>query len=70
MEFRAAIYLSFKKTRCSLSFIVINVIIILTELQNKLSQLFYILVIDFQSLIEDCLFFGKSHQSTCATFQD
>jgi hypothetical protein len=28
MEFRAAIYLSFKKTRCSLSFIVINVIII------------------------------------------
>jgi membrane-anchored glycerophosphoryl diester phosphodiesterase (GDPDase) len=30
MEFRAAIYMSFKKTQCSLSFIVINVIIINT----------------------------------------
>jgi hypothetical protein len=28
MEFWAAIYMSFKKTQCSLSFIVINVIII------------------------------------------
>jgi hypothetical protein len=28
MEFRVAIYMSFKKTQCSLSFIVINVIII------------------------------------------
>jgi hypothetical protein len=28
MEFRAAIYMSFKKTQCSLSSIVINVIII------------------------------------------
>jgi hypothetical protein len=28
MEFRAAIYMSFKKTQCSLNFIVINVIII------------------------------------------
>jgi hypothetical protein len=28
MEFRAAIYMPFKKTQCSLSFIVINVIII------------------------------------------
>jgi hypothetical protein len=28
MEFRAAIYMSFKKTQCSLSFIVINVITI------------------------------------------
>jgi hypothetical protein len=28
MEFRAAIYMSFKKTQCSLRFIVINVIII------------------------------------------
>jgi hypothetical protein len=28
MDFRAAIYMSFKKTQCSLSFIVINVIII------------------------------------------
>jgi hypothetical protein len=46
-------YMSFEKNQCSLSFIIINVIkLILTELQNKLSQLFYILVIDFQSLMK------------------
>jgi predicted membrane protein len=39
-------YMSFKKTQCSLSFIVINVIIIiLTELQNKLSQLLLLLLL-------------------------
>jgi hypothetical protein len=35
MEFQAAIYMSFKKTQCSLSFIVINVIIINFEGTSK-----------------------------------
>jgi hypothetical protein len=35
MEIRAAIYMSFKKTQCSLSFIVINVIIINFEGTSK-----------------------------------
>jgi hypothetical protein len=35
MEFRAAIYMSFKKTQCRLSFIVINVIIINFEGTSK-----------------------------------
>jgi hypothetical protein len=57
MEFRAAIYMSFKKTQCSLSFIVITVIIINFENFkincHNYAQLFYILVvIDFQSLIK------------------
>jgi hypothetical protein len=47
MESRAAIYMSFKKTQCSLSFIVINVIIINFDEINchSYAQLFYILVI-------------------------
>jgi hypothetical protein len=35
MEFRTAIYMSFKKNQCSLSFIVINVIIINFEGTSK-----------------------------------
>jgi hypothetical protein len=35
MEFRAAIYMSLKKTQCSLSFVVINVIIINFEGTSK-----------------------------------
>jgi hypothetical protein len=49
MESRAAIYMSFKKTQCtrSLSFIVINVIIINFDEINchSYAQLFYISVI-------------------------
>jgi hypothetical protein len=45
MEFRAAIYMSFKKAQCSLSFIVINVITINFDEINSYAQLFYILVI-------------------------
>jgi hypothetical protein len=56
MEFRAAIYMSFKKTQCSLSFIVIND---KCHLIINFAQLFYILVIDFQSLIKDCSVFRK-----------
>jgi hypothetical protein len=56
MEFRAVIYMSFKKNQCSLSFIVINVIIINFDGTSKethnYAQLFYILVIDFQRLIK------------------
>jgi hypothetical protein len=32
---------------------------------HNYAQLFYILVIDFQSLIKDCSVFGKSHLNTC-----
>jgi hypothetical protein len=68
MEFRAAIYMSFEKTQCSLNFIVINVIINNFDGRRNFkinchnyAQLFYILVIDFQNLIKKAILLSENH---------